>query len=210
MTLAVALALTACSDGDDDTDPGTTPPPTAATTEPPATTTPVATTEPAAPTTSPAPPTTVDEETLKAQIAEDFVATEQAREDLTRNPTEDDLDGRVQEVAAPGSTSFDRLRDFVRELVATEERIVPGSPDYSEVVEVESVELVSESQALVTACLVSNQVRAPRSAPVPATNTRLQAARIEQPMTWTPSGWRQSGDPAGLTIEEDVTSCSPL
>lgn len=208
MTLAVALALTACSDGDDDTDPGTTPPPTAATTEPPATTTPVATTEPAAPTTSPAPPTTVDEETLKAQIAEDFLRAEQEREDLLRNPTLDGLEERAARIAVPGSEQYTTLVEFVTQLVDRGERAVAGEPDHSDVV-VEVVELDESSAdiATITFCSVTNQgiVRADGSL-VPGTDD-LIAIRIQQTVERTAKGWLPG--PTGLTLAgaRGATSC---
>ena len=206
---AVALALAGCS-GDDDDAGATTTPTTPAVTEPPATTAPVATTAPPTtpPTTEPT-PTTLDEEALKAQIAEDFLRAEQEREDLLRNPTLDNLEERVgTQIAAPGSTNYIELVEFVRGMVERGERVVPGTPDYSEVT-VESVELIDETHAVVTACYVLNSARIDPSGKALEGTGVLVALRTQQPVDRTDHGWLPSEATIGLQSAQGATTCPP-
>ena len=72
-------------------------------------------------TTETAPPTTTEAD-LEAQIAADYVRSRELRNELTSNPTLENLDARVAEIAAVGTQEFDSLKAFVEELVALGER----------------------------------------------------------------------------------------
>ena len=130
---AMATAAVGCSSGDDGgaeptsvtsvtTAPTTTQP--RATTTAAATTTTTATAEPS--TTETAPPTTTEAD-LEAQIAADYVRSWELRNELTTNPTLENLDARVAEIAAVGTEEFTALKSFVEELVALGERTAPGN-----------------------------------------------------------------------------------
>lgn len=205
---AVALALAGCSDDDDAG--ATTTPTTPAVTEPPATTAPVATTDPPTtpPTTEPT-PTTLDEEALKAQIAEDFLRAEQEREDLLRNPTLENLEERAARIAVPGSEQYEDLVHFVRGLVERGERAVPGTPDYSDVT-VENVALPTgpdRTRATVTVCDVSNQAIARSDGSIVPGTDDLIALRSEQPVELTSNGWLPGEPGTPIAGQRGATSC---
>ena len=136
--LAVAVVVSGTAyNGDDDDGEGTT---TVAPTTPPtvATTAAVATTAPPTdPPTTPAPTvpaTTVpDVDTIKTQIAADYVRSAQLRDEWTRNPTLENLDQRAATISAPGSPDYEGLVALIRELVEQGERLVPGEPDLNAV-----------------------------------------------------------------------------
>jgi len=211
LTLALAVTALAACTGDDDTEAGTSA--TVPVTEPTASATDPTTTASTSSTTSTtaAPTTAVDLQALKAQIAEDYLRSEQAREDLNRNPTVDNLEARVATITALGSENYHALVDFVRGMVERGERAMPGEPDYSEVL-VESVELVdgtSSGQATVIACQVTNQVIvAPDGSIVPRTEG-LIAVRVSQPVALTDRGWLPSAAGTTLQGQEGATSCPP-
>jgi hypothetical protein len=205
----VAVALAGCTDDDDASPATTTAAPVTtevATTSVPSTTS--ATTTTTSPTTTPAPSTTVDVVALKAQIAADYLTTEQASEDLSRNPTLDRLDEKVAAIATPGSTQFESVRQSVQNLVARGQRVAPGTPDYSES-SVESVELDEDGAAQVTACLVTNQVLVDSSGQTVGGLSDVTAAKIRQPMERTAEGWRQSDQGTRVSIREGATTCAP-
>ena len=161
----MATAAVGCSSGDDGgaAEPtSVTPAPTTTTTTVEATTTTTAPPEPSEPptteTTETSPPTTTEAD-LEAQIAADYVRSWELRNELTSNPTLDNLDARVAEIAAVGTPEFDSLKAFVEELVALGERTAPGDPDIFSVT-VEGVTLSDGSRAEVTACYVDNRLRA--------------------------------------------------
>ncbi len=160
LLLAAGLvAAAACSDDDDGQGGNTTgvtelPPTTTgttsvATTSAPATTAPPPTTDPpttSAPPTTSTPPTTepVDEEALKAQIADDYERAFYRRWQMLENPRLRNLEARAAEVAVVRFARVRRVRvDGSRELVALGDAVVPNDPDLLAVT-VESVELVGE------------------------------------------------------------------
>ncbi len=134
VSAALATAAVGCSSGDDGGAETTSVTPAPTTTQPRVTTTvaqattttgPTEPTEP--PTTETAPPTTTEAD-LEAQIAADYVRSWELRNELTSNPTLENLDARVAEIAAPGTPEFDSLKAFVEELVALGERTAPDEP----------------------------------------------------------------------------------
>jgi hypothetical protein len=205
----LVVVLTACNGDDDDaavvesSAPETTVPET--TSEPPDTT--EATTTTTSTTVEPT-TTTVDEEALKAQIAEDYLRAEQAFEDLIRNPPSEGLDERAAAVAVPGSALHGEIVASIEQRIATGERIVPGNPDYSDVF-VEDVELTGDGAAEVTACVVTNQLRIDASGQPVGSTGGLFAARIRQPLQLTPQGWLKSSPQIRVDIQQGVASCAP-
>jgi hypothetical protein len=209
-TVAVAvLAVGAAACSDDDAAPPTTtasPVTTAATTTAP----PVTTAATTAATTTLPPTTTVDVEAIKAQVAADYLKTAQAVEDLLRNPTLDDLDARLAEIAVPGSFMDTGIRQTIEAYVANGQHVVPGSPDYSDST-VESVELVgspADGRATVRVCVVTNSKLVDSSGLVVGGISSLTAAELEQPMQLTADGWRQSDQTTGLSRHDNTTTCA--
>ncbi len=204
VVLVVALVVASCS-GDDDADPTTTQPPV---TTPPTTAAPTTTTS--STTTLLATTTTVDPvEALKAEVAEAFVRTEQLREDLSRAPTLDGLEDKLAMLAVPGSPTYIGYLDFIQGLVERGERVVPGTPDWSEV-RVESVEIVgdpSDGQAVMTACDVTNQAGVGPDGAIIEGSGQLSAARIRVPMQRTATGWLQTGETTGVGVWLEATEC---
>jgi hypothetical protein len=199
----------ACNGDDDDAAVETSVP---ATTVPDETQAPPATTEAPTSTSTTVEPTTtaLDEEAVKAQIAEDYLAVQQALEDLNRAPTLENLDERLAAIATPGSPIHGELRTAIEHDVAVGERLVPGNPDYSDVF-VETVELPegpSGQTASVTACIVSNEsVVGAQGQPIGDPGT-LIAARVRDTLELSPTGWRLSGPRERVGIREGLTSCS--
>lgn len=222
----VAAALTTvaagCSSGgsEDETEPSTTNPPSTVpvttttvapttTTEPAPTTTVPESTEPTDPPTTPAtaPPTTT-EEALKAQIAADYVRSWELRNELTSNPTLDNLDARVAEIAAVGTPEFDSLKAFVEELVAIGERTAPGDPDIFSVT-VEDVTIDSSFQAKVTVCYVDNRLRLNSAGEPTGEFDELIALRGLDTVFSTDSGWLPADQIEISWSSIGVTSCPP-
>jgi hypothetical protein len=210
--VVVALVVTSCS-GDDNADPtaASTPVTTVPATAAP-TTVAVPSTLPPTTSTLAATSSTLDPgEALKAEVAAAFVRTEQLREDLSRAPTLDGLEDKLAMIAVPGSPTYIVYLDFFQGLVERGERVVPGTPDSSEV-RVESVEFVgdpSDGQAVVTACDVTNEARVGPDGSVIEGSGGLLAARIKVPMQRTDSRWLQTGEATRVSIQREVTECSP-
>lgn len=204
----MAATLIAACNGDDE------PTATLATTAPSTTTTPelttvatsaLDTTGSTGPSTSDvsAPPTTPaqDEEALKAQIAADYERSFREILVMQENPSLDDLQARVDLVAAPGSEVHARLVQRISDLVDRGERVMPSDPDLTRVV-VEQVELVGEPpyvRALVTNCETSNRRSVSSidtttaTADVMSSDTgELISFRTVQPVVLTPNGWLRS------------------
>ena len=206
----LAVGFAACGD-DDDSAPTTILPPvttdatTVASTAPP-------TTESTTTTTTTLPPTTtVDVEAIKAQVAADYLKTAQAVEDLLRNPTLDNLDARLAEIAVPGSPSFTGIQATVQDDVSKGQHVAPGSPDYSDS-SVESVEIVgdpAEGRAVVTVCLVTNSILVDSNGQKVGGTSAVTAAKFTQPMQRTTDGWRQSDEGTRVSIQENATTCAP-
>jgi len=228
-SLAVAVLVVSGCTGDDDTadETSTTPPPAVATTAPdssaPAATDPPATTD--APTTTGPPVTTVatttttasptttvlDEEALKAQIAEDYNAAYRLREEMYSAPTLDGLEERLAKVAVPGSPSYTGFEAFIRELVDTGERLTSNDPDYSSVT-AQKVELSGSppySEALVTGCLVTNQVRVASDGSKVAGGGLGSAQQVEL-LVLTPNGWLPSEVLRAETVTPGATQCADV
>jgi hypothetical protein len=205
--VGVALALVACSD-DDDASPTTTPETTVVDTSAPATTStePPPTTE--APTTTAAPSTTLSEEQLRAQIAADYLRSNELLDELTSNPTLDNLDARIAQIVAPGSTSYQELRAFVEGMVSRGERVVNGDPDYSTVT-VERVELTGPpfQQATVIACVVTNRARIDGSGNTQQGTGQLVAIRTSETVVPTANGWLPTGPVMELWSAAEVIEC---
>lgn len=203
----IALAATGCNGDDDTTDATTTPPPDTSAV-PPTTEAPPTTESTTTSTTEPATTTTVDIESLKAQIAEDYLRAEEAREVLVRNPTLENLESRVGAITVPGSSSYESLLAFVRGMVERGERVVPGQPDYSEFT-VESVNVtdLNSGTAELTVCLVTNEARVGLDGqPLDGTGV-LKAGRLLQPVSRTADGWLVDEQPTVLSVTEGVTEC---
>jgi len=215
VTLAVAVSVaTACSGDDDETEPSVPATTAAVTTEAPTSTDPPTTTEPttttAAPTTALPPTTTVDVEALKAQIAADYERSYELLDELVSNPTLDGLGDRLALFLAPGSDSYNSVRTFVEELVASDERVVNGDPDLSSVT-VEMVELVGSPpyvEATVTACSIDNRLRVD-AAGTPLEEPLLFAIRQRQVVQLTPNGWLPASRLTGLEQGDGITECPP-
>jgi hypothetical protein len=206
--VVLGAVVAACGDDDDATPTTTsTPATTELATTVPATTDPATTSSP--PTTA-APTTTVDVETLKAQIAADYLKTAQAIKALTRDPTLDRLEDRLAEIAVPGSYVFDAVRTNVQSLVSKGQHVAPGTPDYSDTI-VEDVELLgapSQGRAEVTVCLVTNQVLVDSSGQQVGGLSSVTAAKVREPMQRTRDGWRQSDQGTRVSIQDGKT-CAP-
>jgi hypothetical protein len=207
-TVVVAVLVFAACGDDDDSAPTTILPP--GTTE--STTTSTSTTTTTTTTTTTLPPTTsVDVEAIKAQVAADYVKTAQAVEDLLRNPTLDNLDARLAEIAVPGSFVSNGIRSTIQNYVANGQHAAPGTPDYSDWT-VESVDLIgglADGRADVTACLVTNSVLVDSTGQTVGGVRTLTAAKIRQPMQVTSEGWRQSDQATALSQQEDTATCAP-
>jgi hypothetical protein len=189
---ALVLVAAACNSDDDDaaetsvsvetTTESTSPPAT----EPPETTAPPAPTSTTAGETT----TTVDEEALKAQIAEDYLRSWELRRELTANPTLEGLSEKLAQISAPGSDDAENFRTFINELVSLGERVIPGTPDEFRI-DVEDVELVGgppNSEGVITICFVSNSVRVDASGNV-VSDLGIVATRSEDHVVTTPNGW---------------------
>ena len=215
----VATVLAACSSGDDgEAEPTTTATATTAardvtttTTEPEATTTeaPATTPEPTDPPET-APPTTTEQD-LKAQIAADYARSWELRNELVMNPTLDDLDARVAEIAAVGTPEFDSLKAFVEELVALGERIQPNDPDTFSIT-VEAVTLEGSEpyeRADVTFCYVDNRLRVDAQGASTGQFGAQIANRSVDSVALTQSGWLPDGELQIIWSGMGVTQCPP-
>jgi hypothetical protein len=212
-TVVVAVLVFAACGDDDDSAPTTILPPatteattTVASTAPPtteSTTTTITTTLP--------PTTTVDVEAIKAQVAADYVKTDQALEDLLRIPTTEGLESRLAAIAVPGSFVSESVRATIEEYVAKGEHLAPGTPDYSDST-VEAVDFSgnpSEGRADVVVCAVTNSVVVDASGAQVGGVTAVTAARLRQPMQLTSGGWRQADQATGLSIQQGTNTCAP-
>lgn len=229
-TLALPLAAAACdSGGDDDADgDGTavdTAPTTPASTPPPPTTDPPTTPPPSterAPTTPPStqpettepPSTTIDEEALKAKIAEDLVESHRLILRLVEDPSLDRLEERVAEAVAPGEY-FEILVSRVEELVILGDRLQPGDPPIqSYAVEDVVIDPTNPDAAVATVCDVSNSRQVtPGAGPigedVVVEGTQgLVARRYEQHVVLTDIGWRPDDfQDVMIGLWNEVESC---
>lgn len=182
--LAGALLLVSCSDGD--AEPGTIPVPpsdaattgapvdtTTPSTGPPASTAVVQQTEPTVTPTDASPAststtttevrttTTISERALKAKIAADYERSAELLDELASNPTLENLDARLAEITAPGTSPYRNIKAFISGMVERNERVINGEPDYS-TAEAEMVKLQGDpphKEAVVTFCVVTNRVR---------------------------------------------------
>ena len=203
----LVLVAAACNGDNDDAVESSVAETTVPANSPPETTEVTTTTE-STTTTVEATTTTLDEEALKAQIAEDFLEAEQVLEDVGRNPDPATFREEVAAAVVPGSELYQSVVSSIDERLATGERFVPGDPDYSDAF-VESVDLIdgpSSGRAEVTACFVTNQLRVGPNGEVIG-GSGLFAARLRQPMQATASGWLHSSPAIRIDIREDVTSC---
>jgi hypothetical protein len=229
LILTVALAAAGCSDDDggDDTTPTTTAPTTSSmppsTTEVGSTTASSVsspTTEVAAttdvPTTTDAP---IDEEALKAEIADDYERAFYRRAQMLAKPSLRNLEGRVATVLVEDSPAFETFVARVRELVALGDVVIPNDPDlYSATVE--NVRLLGEPpyrRAIVTVCEVDNrrQVTPPENSPTGneievAGTGALDVARYHEPVRLTEEGWLRYASPRrGTLFNQGETTCPP-
>jgi hypothetical protein len=111
---------------------------------------------------------------------------------------------------APGSESYNSVKAFIEELVATGERVVSGDPDLSSVT-VEMVELVGQppyQEALVTACSVDNRLRVD-AAGAPVEEPLLFAIRQQQTSQLTGNGWLPASALTGLEQGDGIAECPP-
>lgn len=222
LTMAAAgslLAVAACNGDDGETEPTTETTIESTTTEAPETTEPPTTPPPTTqPPTTPPPtvpattstPTTSPEDALKAQIEADFELSRELLDELASNPTLDDLDARMSEIALPGSQPDLSIREFITGMVQRNERVVNGEPDYS-LETVERIDLLGSApytQATVTSCYVSNRVRLD-SAGIPQGGTGvLTASRLQRTVSLAPSGlWLSSDAAVILTPGVSATEC---
>lgn len=221
----VALGAAACDNGDDggagDVDTSTMAPVVASTsappppdTAPPATTPPSpppAKTEPASTATTTPPSTTIDEEALKSQIAEDFIAALDRLRQLTEQPPSTGIEQHVSQIAAPG-TYQDEIVGYVSGLAEAGQRVVLGDPPVFEVT-VEQVTLVDSGSADVQFCWTQNgQVVEPGAGPGGSdrivTPGALTAVRDRERVVLTDQGWLQeSSDGRAIEIFEGSDSC---
>jgi hypothetical protein len=231
--VAGLLMAVGCSDDDARggsttvvTEPPTTTETTAvATTSAPATTATPTTSDPptttASPVTTTTPPTTapVDEEALKAQIADDYERAFYRSYEMLGNPRLRNLNTRAARVAAAGSPAFHDFVEIIEELVALGDRWVPNEPDLLSA-DVEKVELVGEQpyrRAIVTVCEVTNrkQVTPPENSPtgeeiLVAGTGQLLVLRLVEPVRLTPNGWlRYRAGGRGTQFDQGETTCPP-
>ncbi len=201
-TLVVALivAAAACDDGGTTTTTTSgmksTPPSAVTTTASTAGTTSTSTST-STTTTLPAPTTTTLDD-LKARIAADYQRAYLQRYEMLANPSLDNLDARVNEVAVAGSDYHATFKALVEDLVAKGDRMVPNEPDILTVT-VESVELVGEApytEAKVTSCQVENRKRvqtaenSPTGIETEVGDTGLVTAQHAiDPVRLTAAGW---------------------
>jgi hypothetical protein len=223
--LLVAAALTAAGCSDDDAagvdstvvDPATTPTTAVATTAmPPSTSSPST----ASPRTTVPPETTppVDEEALKAQIAEDYERAFYRRAEMLAAPSLRNLESRVARVLVQDSPAFETFVERIQELVALGDQVVPNDPNlYSATVE--KVELVGNRpyrRAVVTVCEVDNrrQVTPPENSPTDeevevAGTGQLEVIRFEEPVRLTANGWLRYKTPREGVGFDEGTTCPP-
>jgi hypothetical protein len=207
----LVAVLAACNGDDDDAVVESSVPPTTTvpeTTELPETTEATTTTSGSTiPTTEASTTTAVD---VEAQVAADYLRVQQALEDLNRAPTLENLDERVSAIAVPGSAGHSQILSAVQQSVAAGERIVAGDPDYSDVI-VEAVELPegpAGEDAVVTACVVTNEAVVNAEGDVLDGTGRLIAARIRDTLQRTSNGWLLTAPPERVGIREGLTTCS--
>jgi hypothetical protein len=223
--LGFSLTAAACDDGDPEADGSTTAtppappsPPTTATSTPPTTapsvvanTDPPTTTAPATSTRAPA--TTIDEEALKAEIAEDFVASLERLADLTGEPNADVLDERIAQIAAPGEYR-EELSTYVTGLAEAGQHVRLGDPPVFEVT-VEQVAVIGPFEAEVQFCWAQNgQVVQPGAesgdTELTVSPPTLTAVRDRETVVRTAHGWLQStSDGRALGIFEGSAVCPP-
>lgn len=220
--LLVALGATACSSDDSgsDTTPvasttttsETTSTSTALTTMVPTTTGTTSTT--AAPTTTVPPTTSVED--LKALIASEYLRTRQLVRDLLHHPTLDNLESRVADIAAPDSEYYVALIDHIHTLVEFGDVWKANDPeiDHAEVRAVELVGAAPYTQAVVTICDVSNDVRVNLAENSPSgTESRvgetgeLVAALSNTPMVRSDRGWVQTAARVDAEVFMGVETC---
>jgi hypothetical protein len=207
------------------TEPLTTTETTAvATTSAPATTATPTTSDPPTTTASPVPTTTpptrapVDEEALKAQIADDYERAFYRAYRMLEQPRLRNLEVRAAEVLASGSPAFDVFVARVRELVALGDAVVPNDPDLLSA-SVEHVEFVGEApyrRANVTVCEVTNrkQVTLRENSPSGeqievAGSGELLVTRFEEPVRLTLNGWLRYRTPREGMGFPGETTCPP-
>jgi hypothetical protein len=80
---------------------------------------------------------------------------------MLANPSLDNLDARVSEVAVPESDYYATFKALIEDLVAKGDRMIANDPDILTVT-IESVELTGEApyaEAKVTSCQVENRKR---------------------------------------------------
>jgi hypothetical protein len=227
-TFALAVALAAAStsaacDADDTATTTTTPSAVVATTTVAVTTTtapattapePSSTTSTVATTAPPPPTTSVDD--LKAQIAADYVASQQRLAELEAAPTLDNLEARLATIAAPGSAYYEQLLAYVQELVQLGDVVIPSDPPVNMVV-VESVDLEGTAPfvaATLTVCDANNlkRVTPPEHSPVGqeiyVDGGVLAARRFRAHVVSTPDGWlREDSGDTTLNYYEGQTTC---
>jgi hypothetical protein len=166
------------------------------------------------PTTAP-----VDEEALKAQIADDYERAFYQSYEMLGNPRLRNLEARAATVFAAGSPAFDRFVTIIEELVAVGDEWVPNDPDLLSV-DVENVEFVGSPpyrRAVVTACEVTNRKRVTPAENSPtgeeilvAGTGQLLVTRFEQPVRRTPNGWLvYSTEPEATLFDNGEMTCPP-
>jgi hypothetical protein len=163
LVVALMTIAAACDDGGTTkttTPLFTTPPVSAATSPAPTADTTSTTTSTSTSTTLPQTTTTTLED-LKAQIAADYTRAYLQRYEMLVNPSLDNLDARVAEVAVAGSDYHATFKALVEDLVAKGDQMIPNDPDVLTIT-IESVELTGEApytEAIVTSCQVENRKR---------------------------------------------------
>lgn len=177
---------------------------------------PVTTTSPATTTTATTPvpttagpTTTLSESDVVAQVIFAWHYTEQLRENLITNPTLDNLDQRVAEITEPGSQLAIDLETLIRDMVAKNERVVRGEPDYSGTT-AESVELLGSppfTEAMVTYCTVTNVRRVDASGATVLNTDGLVAYRASNRMVLSPLGWVQADGSVFIWNADNATEC---
>jgi hypothetical protein len=198
-----AIALAACSSGDDAIpDDVTDPPPT--TTQPSSTTTSstlpptsvtVTTPPPTDPPTTPPPTTTVDD--VKAQIQADLTAGRQRLRQLQMAPTLDGLEETMATIALPGSEYYQQQVDYINELVRLGDVVTLGDPPVDSItvedVTFEGPEPYRSATVRVCDALNVGRVTPPENSPVGevivVTDPELIAFRYSLQVMLTDQGW---------------------
>jgi hypothetical protein len=136
---------------------------------------------------------------------------------MLREPSLDDLESRAADIGAPGSDYYNAVLERVRTLVQFGDIVRPNDPEIS-FAEVREVQLVGDppyTQAVVTVCDVSNDMRVTPAENAPSGTEsrvgedagRLVAALADTPMVLTDRGWVRTDHPLDGEVWIGADTC---